>query len=301
MSFSSQIKEELSKINNLTNKEQLKFELIGYLLSVNSTIIKGKIVRYATESEYNINRFAKLLKNLQIEYSIEMEGNSFVITIKSKYISFLEIDKNTNTFIYDINQLSKIDSENKKALVRGAFLGGGSINNPEKTYHFEIVFSSLINAKFVQDILLQSEICMKIYTKNKYSLYLKDGEAISQILAFLGANKGVLDFEEIRVKKQMRGKVNRIVNCETANLNKTINASIEQIEAIKKLKKLNYFHKLNDSLKEIANLRLENPNMSLIELGKSLKNPLGKSGVNYRLKKIVDIAKEVSKNNERKY
>ena len=134
---------------------------------------------------------------------------------------------------------------------------------------------------------------MKLYDKNKYSLYVKDGEAISEILAFLGANKSVLDFEEIRVKRQMRAKVNRIVNCETANLNKTINASIEQIEAIKKLKESNYFHKLNDSLKEIANLRLENPDMPLSELGKLLKEPLGKSGVNYRLKKIVDIAKEL--------
>ena len=88
----------------------------------------------------------------------------------------------------------------------------------------------------------------------------------------------------------MRGKVNRLVNCETANLNKTINASIEQIAAIKKLKKEGKFNKLNDNLKEIANLRIENPDMSLIELGKLLKEPVGKSGVNYRLKKIIEIA-----------
>lgn len=90
----------------------------------------------------------------------------------------------------------------------------------------------------------------------------------------------------------MRGKVNRLVNCESANLNKTINASIEQIAAIKKLKEMKKFNKLDDNLKEIANLRLENPDMSLIELGKLLKNPIGKSGVNYRLKKIMEIANE---------
>lgn len=90
----------------------------------------------------------------------------------------------------------------------------------------------------------------------------------------------------------MRGKVNRLVNCESANLNKTINASIEQIAAIKKLKEMKKFNKLDDNLKEIANLRLENPDMSLIELGKLLKNPVGKSGVNYRLKKIMEIANE---------
>jgi len=90
----------------------------------------------------------------------------------------------------------------------------------------------------------------------------------------------------------MRGKVNRLVNCETANLNKTINASIEQIAAIRKLQETGKFNKLNDNLKEIAFLRLENPNIALVELGKLLKEPVGKSGVNYRLKKIIDIANE---------
>lgn len=293
MSFSSELKEELSKINNLTNKEQLKYELIGYLLTANTSILRGKDVRYATESEYNINRLAKLLKNLQINYGIEMEGNLFVIKFKSKNISFLNIDESSKTYILEEKEAMEINIECVRALIRGTFLGGGSVNNPEKKYHLEIVFSSLYNAELIKKLLERSDINMKLYDKNKYSLYVKDGEAISEILAFLGANKSVLDFEEIRVKRQMRAKVNRIVNCETANLNKTINASIEQIEAIKKLKESNYFHKLNDSLKEIANLRLENPDMPLSELGKLLKEPLGKSGVNYRLKKIVDIAKEL--------
>lgn len=293
MSFSSELKEELSKINNLTNKEQLKYELIGYLLTANTSILKGKDVRYATESEYNINRLAKLLKNLQINYGIEMEGNLFVIKFKSKNISFLNIDESSKTYILEEKEAMEINIECVRALIRGTFLGGGSVNNPEKKYHLEIVFSSLYNAELIKKLLERLDINMKLYDKNKYSLYVKDGEAISEILAFLGANKSVLDFEEIRVKRQMRAKVNRIVNCETANLNKTINASIEQIEAIKKLKESNYFHKLNDSLKEIANLRLENPDMPLSELGKLLKEPLGKSGVNYRLKKIVDIAKEL--------
>ena len=102
----------------------------------------------------------------------------------------------------------------------------------------------------------------------------------------------MLEFENIRIEREMRGKVNRLVNCEAANLNKTINASIEQITAIKKLKETGKFNKLDDNLKEIAQLRLENPDASLIELGQLLKNPIGKSGVNYRLKKIVELAKE---------
>ena len=108
----------------------------------------------------------------------------------------------------------------------------------------------------------------------------------------MGANRGLLKFEDIRVQKDMRGKINRLVNCESANLNKTINASIEQIEAIQKLQRENKFNMLDDNLKEIATIRLENPNMPLAELGKKLKNPIGKSGVNYRLKKIIDIAFE---------
>ncbi len=145
--------------------------------------------------------------------------------------------------------------------------------------------------KIVEEILKILGVNVKeIELKNKYSIYIKEGEEISKILAVIGANKAVLKFEDIRVKREMRGKVNRLVNCETANLNKTINASIEQIAAIKKLKKEGKFNKLNDNLKEIANLRIENPDMSLIELGKLLKEPVGKSGVNYRLKKIIEIA-----------
>ena len=99
-----------------------------------------------------------------------------------------------------------------------------------------------------------------------------------------------MKFEDVRIQKEMRGKVNRLVNCETANLNKTINASIQQIAAIRKLQEIGEFNKLDDNLKEIALLRVENPDLPLIELGKMLKEPVGKSGVNYRLKKIMEIA-----------
>ena len=131
--------------------------------------------------------------------------------------------------------------------------------------------------------------------KSGYSLYMKEGEEISKILAFIGASSSVLKFEEIRVMKETRNNINRMVNCETANLNKTVSAAVKQIEAIKLLKKENKFKELNDSLKEIAELRLENPDSSLIELGKKLKQPVGKSGVNYRLNKIMEIADELKK------
>ena len=136
-----------------------------------------------------------------------------------------------------------------------------------------------------------------VIEKNKeYTIYLKDGEEISKTLALLGANKSVLKFEEIRVKREMNNKVNRLVNCETANMNKTMNASIEQIEIIRKLKQNGKFEKLEEPLKEIAELRLQNPSASLIELGKMLKTPIGKSGVNYRLKKVMEIGKKIDDN-----
>ena len=184
------------------------------------------------------------------------------------------------------------DKECLKAIIKGLFLGSGSINNPENKYHLEIVLNQ---EKYLEDsikILEKLRIrSKKMTTKNKYSIYIKEGEEISKFLALIGANKAVMRFEEIRVKKEMKGKVNRLVNCETANLNKTLNASIEQIAAIKKLQKTGEFNKLNANLKEIAKLRLENPDMSLTDLGKILKEPIGKSGVNYRLKKIIELAK----------
>ncbi len=289
MSFSSDIKEELSKKNTLADKTQVKYELIGYLITNRISIINGKILRYATESDYNINRFSKLLNNMGINHQIMIEGNIFVIKLKVKEVPF---------FINNLEEIKKdIISGNglkeKKAIIRGSFLGSGTMANPEKGNHLEISFSSKENRDYFLKILKDDfEICAKeLDGANKYSLYIKDGEEISKLLALIGANKGILKFEDIRVKKEMKSKVNRLVNCETANLNKTINAAVEQINAIKKLQEDGKFQKLDESLKEIAMLRLEYPNISLLELGKKLKNPIGKSGVNYRLKKIIEIAK----------
>ena len=287
MSFSSNLKEELSKINNLAKKEEVKYELVGYLISKNASIIKNNI-RYATESEYNINRFSKLLKNLDINHNIEFDGKSFIITLKAKDC-IEEVDIQNREI--NIKNLTNMSENGKRAMIRGAFLGAGSINNPEKKYHLEINLSNKINLDYLFEIISSMNIkCKKLELDKKYSIYLKDGEEISLLIALMGANKSVLDFEDIRVQREMRGKVNRIVNCQTANLNKTINASVEQIEAIRKLQMSNKFNKLDENLKEIALLRIEYPDMSLIELGKKLKNPVGKSGVNYRLRKIVEIA-----------
>ena len=286
MSFSSNIKQELNKNSNLANKNIVKQELVGYLISGNINIVNNKEIKFSTESDYNINRFSKLLTNLDINHSIDMVGKNFVITLKTKEIDFIEYDKET----VKIKEIPE-NQEEKKAIIRGTFMGAGSINNPEREYHLEMEVTNEQNMNTVLDLLLEFGIKAKyMEAKNKYYIYLKEGEEISKFLALIGAAKAVMKFEDIRIQKEMRGKVNRLVNCETANLNKTINASIEQIAAIRKLQENGEFKKLDDNLKEIALLRLENPDMSLIELGKKLKVPIGKSGVNYRLKKIMEIA-----------
>ena len=146
MSFSSDLKEELSKINNLKRKNEVRFELIGYLISKNASVLKNNI-RYATESEYNINRFSKLLKNLDIEHDIEFDGKSFIITFKLKdKIQEINIDKNGEIKLANI---LKMNENQKRALIRGAFLGAGSINNPDKTYHLEINLSNKENLDFL--------------------------------------------------------------------------------------------------------------------------------------------------------
>lgn len=280
MSFSTELKEEISKTENLSNKEAVKYELLGYLISSNISQENSKI-KFSTENEYNINRFSRLLSNMEInDYDISIQGKLFVITVNFEQIRL-------------IGYVQELSNDQIKWLIRGTYLGAGSINNPEKKYHLEIGIAQNEDAERLIQYLKLFGIKSNVIEKgNQYSIYIKDGEEISKFLALLGANKSVLKFEEIRVQREMNNKINRIVNCETANLNKTINASIEQVEAIRKLKKSGNFEKLDEPLKEIAELRLENPNASLIELGKMLKKPVGKSGVNYRLKKIMEIANE---------
>lgn len=292
MSFSFDVKQELNKNSKLVDKEVVKYELIGYLISRNIEMLDRNIIKYSTESDYNINRLSKLLDNLKIKHNIEITGKNFIITFKKSSIENIVIIENKKIFM-DPKILEQKNENYLRAIIRGVFLGSGSINNPEKKYHLEIDFENEKNMNYVIEILKKLGINPKqMLIENKKSIYIKEGEEISKFLAVLEANKAVMKFEDIRVQKEMRGKVNRLVNCKTANLNKTLNASIEQIAAIKKLKESGKFNKLSDNLKEIANLRIENPDMSLVELGKKLKVPVGKSGVNYRLKKIMEIANE---------
>ena len=289
MSFSSELKESLSKITNLKNKEEVKYEFIGYLIS-NNINVSNKKISYSTTSEYNINRFNKILSNMNIlDFKIELKGRTYsIIFSKPQDIEEISIDDDIT-----LNDNLKDDEKLEKALVRGVFLGAGSINDPSNKYHLEITLSSIDNAKKIQKLLEDKNIYTKWLERKKgYSLYIKDGEQISNFLAFIEANSAVLKFEEIRVLREMKNNVNRKVNCETANLSKTVNAAVRQIEAIKNLQKAGKFENLSDNLKEIAVLRLENPDASLVELGQMLKKPIGKSGVNHRLNTLLELGEK---------
>ncbi len=301
MSFSSELKENLSKMPNLKNKELVKFELIGYLIS-NNTACDKKNIYYSTINEYNINRFSKLLSNMEISnFKIDIKGKNYIITLP-KIIGLQEVEYKEKDveisleFEKQIQSLETIKEQEEmtiKALTRGIFLGSGSVNNPENKYHLEIKLSNKRNAQIIKDLLEKMQIHLKeLERKNGYSLYIKEGEEISRFLAFIGANSSVIKFEEIRVIRDIKNNVNRKVNCETANLNKTINAAVRQIEAIKKIKETGKLKNLSDNLKEIANLRLKNPDASLVELGQMLKEPIGKSGVNHRLNQLIELARE---------
>lgn len=275
MSFSSNVKEELSKLSTLKDKQSVKAELIGYLIT-NNINIDEKNIRFSSKSEYNINRFSKLLSNLNVmNHEIDIQGEIYTISLKKTDLQEKINLEDKSIILKDNINMQLKDEIYTKSIVRGAFLGGGSINNPENKYHLEIIFSLEENAKYIANILKNYEIECKILNKSHcYSLYSKEGETISNLLAFIGASSSVLKFEEIRVVRDMRNNVNRLVNCETANLNKIINASLKQIEDIKLIKEKNKFKNLSKNLQEIAELRLKNPEASLIELGNMLEVPV---------------------------
>ena len=273
-SFSSKVKKELSELNNLSKKNIVKAELYGYLCTSNQDL-------FMTENQFNINRFSKLLNNVgQRDYSIKMVGKKFCIKPKRK----IEID---NKIQYD-------SEDELKAFIRGAFMATGIIMNPENKYHLEILFEEEKVAICIKNYMDNYNINFGlIKRKNKNVLYIKGGETISDFLTFIGANSSKLYFEDRRVIKDIRNNVNRQVNCETANLNKTIQTSIKQIENIKLIKKKKKYDKLTDKEREIAELRIKNPNVSLQELGKMLVPEISKSGVTHRMKSIEKLANEL--------
>lgn len=182
----------------------------------------------------------------------------------------------------------------RSAYLGAAFLCAGSMSNPEKGYHLEIVCDGEEQAKQITEIMSTFEIEAKYICRKKYFVvYIKEGSAISEFLGICGAHVSLMDFENHRILKEMGNTINRRVNCETANLAKTVAASTRQTEDILLIQDVYGFENLPDNLREIAEIRLEYPEASLQELGELLDPPVGKSGVNHRLRKLGAIASEL--------
>ncbi|MDQ0902792.1 DNA-binding protein WhiA [Paenibacillus sp. V4I7] len=182
----------------------------------------------------------------------------------------------------------------KRAYLRGAFMAGGSVNNPEgSSYHLEIASIYEEHCKALSQLANKFDLNARCIERKKgFVLYIKEGEKIIEFLSIIGAHQALLRFEDVRIMKDMRNSVNRIVNCETANLNKTIGAAVRQIENIRLLQREVGLDSLPEKLREVAEIRLQHPDLNLKEVGDMLKGSVSKSGVNHRLRKIDELAEK---------
>lgn len=309
MSFSLEVKNEISKI--IANNKCCQLAELSALIKMTGTIQiygGGNVgIKLITENasiarriftlikdNFDINVQVRMSKNKQLKknntYMLYIDKTSGSETILKQCGILLESDKGIR-FNYKLpNQLIK-KTCCKKAYLRGVFLGGGSISDPEKNYHLELVTNNEDYANDVKDLINSFNLNSKVVVrKNNYITYIKEGEQIVDFLNIIGAHSALFSLENIRIFKEMRNNVNRIVNCETANLSKTVNAAVRQIESIKFISETIGFNKLPKNLRDIAELRLNYEDASLKELGEMLSPPIGKSGVNHRLRKLEQIA-----------
>lgn len=316
MSFSADTKSELSRITPENDCCRLA-ELAGLIRMSGTLQITGlkkfnlkittenpstarKVFRYIKDlfkihTEVIIRRNTRLKKNNHYMMIVTHSMGSGIILGK---IGILKIESDSYHITYEIPQDLIKNECCKRSYLRGAFLGGGSISDPEKTYHLEFVTSSIEHSQDLRDLINSYGLNSKIVErKGSYVIYIKEGDQVVDILNIVGAHKALLDLENIRIYKQMRNNINRIVNCETANLSKTVNASMRQVKNIEYIRDTIGLSKLPHNLKEIAELRLRFQDASLKELGQMMNPPLGKSGVNHRLRKIEKIAIDVKSGN----
>lgn len=333
MSFSTKVKKEIGghvsrsrhcQIAELlalvlaTGEVELHDSRIKLILRPENTLIGDKLCQLIDilfEKSVLYNRNSKY-----IEITDQDMADRLLQTIKlSDYVDYLEEDW------LDEEELSEIEEDSityvslrgvslqnchfpkqvvqkeccKKAFIRGMFLATGSVNDPNKAYHFEIVVRNWEMAEVVQEIINSFSLDAKIVKRKKYYVvYLKEGSMIVDILNVCEAYVSLMDMENVRIIKDMRNDINRRVNCETANIKKTVNAARRQIEDIEYIEKTKGLKYLNNSLRQLAELRLEEPDANLSELGEMLNPPVSKSGVNHRLRKISSIAKDLREDDQ---
>lgn len=314
MSFSLKVKNEVCRYTDIT-KDQAVSELSA-IMKVSGTLLLGGNKQFnfnVTTENPAIARFIfKILKehfNIHTKIMVKRsnslkKNNVYVILITEemgvkdllKQVGLLKENENIFALDYSIPKDIVDTEERRRAYIRGAFLGGGSISNPEKTYHLEFVTHDNEYAGDLSKLINQYGLNSKvIQRKSSFIVYLKEGEQIVDLLNIIGAHSSLLELENVRIMKEMRNNVNRLVNCETANLSKTVNAAVRQVESIRLIEKEIGLSRLPENLREIAELRLKYPDESLKELGEMLNPPVGKSGVNHRLRRIEKIAGELRK------
>ena len=311
MSFSGNVKEELS--HHLGSARHCRIAETAAIISICGGVMIDSRGRYSLKihtENLSVARkcFTLLTKTFNIRTDIAIRTNrmkgsvSYYIVVK-EHDAALRILQATKL----IDQYGEVEEELsvvrnivipetccKRAFIRGAFLASGSMSDPEKSYHFEIVCATREKAEQIQKIMKCFELDGKIVLRKKsFVVYLKEGSQIADVLNVMEAHVALMEFENVRILKDMRNTVNRKVNCETANINKTVSAAVKQIDDIRYIQETKGLDKLPEGLKDMALTRLTYPEASLKELGSLLTPPVGKSGVNHRLRKLSEMAEEL--------
>jgi DNA-binding protein WhiA len=313
MSFSSNVKNEICR-NNVEDFCCIEAELAAFTRTSGSISLKGfnnVSLEYTTENAAVARRIYSLLKksykdsvNVEVRKTNKLKkGNSYRIKFNGDAESLLREmgvlkSLELNPFGFDTGiPFHMLEKECcKKSYIRGAFLGSGSISDPEKNYHLEFVNNNKKHAEDLSILLTNYNLKVRIVNRKNYFVnYIKESEQIVDILNIIGAHNSLLEIENIRIVKEMRNNINRVINCETANLSKTVDAALRQTKNIKEIKNTIGLGNLPTHLRILAELRLENPEASLTELGELLDPPIGKSGVNHRLRKIEKIAENIKR------
>ena len=308
MSFSSEVKEELSR--HLPTARHCQIAETAAILSLCGQISdKDGTIRIQTENAYVARKYFTLLKktfNIEAELAVKLnqKENTYLIRVNDR--------EETRQILWAV-KLQETDRELrmpvpavvvqrqccKRAFLRGAFLAAGSISDPNRFYHLEIVCSTQERAEQIQSIMREFELDARIVARKKSQVvYLKEGSQIVEFLGLVEAGISLMDLENIRIRKEISNNINRKVNCETANIGKTVSAAVKQIEDIRYIETHVGFSQLTEELEETAVCRLRYPEATLKELGEMMSPPVGKSGVNHRLRKLGRIADELRGNKE---
>ena len=299
MSFSAEVKNEILSVE--TERECCR-HAFAYGMMLFSRAFSSLDISLLTEHGGIAEKYCEVINNIcgVAPELLKSDAGKYKAEVKAQEdrVKILE------TFGYDkksgalrLNWSNITDECCKNAFLRGAFLSCGTVNDPKKGYHLEFVVPYMnLSRDFTRFIREYDELGIEpktIRRNSNYVIYFKDSESIEDILTVMGAVNSSLELMGVKMYKDMRNNVNRKLNFENANFDKTIDAAARQIEAIEHIKNTVGLSYLSDELREIAVLRAENPDMSLRELGSSLSTPISRSGVNHRLQKICDIAQSI--------